>query len=92
MYSIKTIDSEKSRAKGINKSALKNKTIQHENFVASLNGFQQDTYPNTSIKSTKHNLETVITNKKTLCADDNKRVFYTKKKSFALGHCDLCFT
>jgi len=86
MYSIKTIDGEKSRAKGINKSALKNKTIQHENYISSLNGNKQDTYPNTSIKSTNHNLETVITNKKTLCADDTKRIFYTKEKSLALGH------
>ena len=65
---------------------MKNKTIVHENYVETLDGKNQDTYPNTTIKSTKHNLQTIITNKKTLCADDDKRVFYIKEKSLAPGH------
>ena len=91
MYSVKTIEGEKSKAKGIQKSAIKNKNIKHENYVEALNGIKQDTYPNTTIKSKRHNLETIITNKKTLCSEDTKRVFYTNEKSFAHGHCKLYF-
>ena len=87
MYSILDVEREElNKAKGINKSAIKNKTIQHQNYIDTLNGVKQDTYSNTTIKSTKHNLETVIIDKKTLCADDNKRIFYTKEKSLAPGH------
>ena len=92
MYSVKTLDETKSKAKGINKSAIRNKIIKHENYVDTLNGIAQDTYPNTTIKSNNHNLETTITNKKTLCAQDTKRVFFTNEKSFALGHHKLYFT
>ena len=49
-------------------------------------------YPNTTIKSRGHVLETVVTNKKTLSANDTKRVMVTKEFAYALGHYKLMMT
>ena len=81
-----------SKAKGIEKCAIKNREIKHEHFVNTLNGNAPGSYPNTTIKSTRHNLETIVTYKKSLDANDDKRVFYSREQSFTPGHYKLYFT
>lgn len=88
-YSIKHETGTSSRAKGIQKCAIKNQEIRHENYIEALNGEEVMRYPNTTIKSRGHVLETVVTNKKTLSANDTKRVMVTKEFAYALGHYKL---
>jgi hypothetical protein len=86
MYSIKHSNGVISKAKGIQRSAIKNKVIRHEHYLQVLDGQQSEPYPNTSIKSNHHILETTVTYKKSLATGDTKRVFHSKEMSFAPGH------
>ena len=88
-YSIKHESGDISKAKGIQKAALKNKVIRHEHYIQALNGEPVNPYPNTNIQSKKHIVNTVVTNKKTLCANDTKRVRVSKEFAYALGHYKL---
>lgn len=88
-YSIKHVDGETSKAKGIQKAAIKNRDIIHENYLQALDGKVIDKYPNTFIQSNSHILNTVVTYKKTLCNNDTKRVRVTKEFAYALGHYKL---
>ena len=89
MYSIKHQAGVISKAKGVQRSAIKNKVIRHEHYLQTLDGQNPETYPNMNIRSRNHVLETTVTNKKTLATGDTKHVFQTKEISFAPGHYKL---
>ena len=75
-----------SKAKGIKKTAIRNKDIRHEDYKHVLEGTKDmPDYPNTSIRSNKHKLEIMCQHKKSLAVGDTKRIFQSKEKSFALG-------
>jgi hypothetical protein len=89
MYSILHEKGSQSKAKGIQKAAIKNKEIRHDHYKQVLDREVMPDYPNKSIRSNKHNLEVVSTHKKSLAVGDTKRVFHTKEKAYAPGHYKL---
>ena len=87
MYSIEYVDGTKSKAKGIKKTAIKNKDIRHEQYKHVLDReIEMPDYPNKTIRSNNHRLEIVCQQKKSLAFGDTKRVFQSKEKAYALGH------
>ena len=88
-YSIKHDSGTSSKAKGIQKCAIKNREIKHEHYINALNGKEIQKYPNVFLRSKGHEIQTVVTPKKTLCANDTKRVMVTKEFAYALGHYKL---
>ena len=89
LYSYKLLNNkEHKRAKGINKEILKN-NMHHSNYVNTLIQ-ERDLYTRLcNIRSEKHQLFTIRSNKKCLSAFDDKRYLLDATRSLPFGHCSL---
>ena len=74
------------KAKGVQKSAIKNKTIHHQIYKHILDDEISTPYPNVSFRSELHQVKTITTKKAALKRDEKTRVFCTKTLSYAPGH------
>ena len=73
MYSyLKDTQESSRRAKGIQKSVVKDK-LSHQSFLTQLLSPEQTVYANQSIQSQKHHVFSITLMKKGLCSFDDKR-------------------
>ena len=89
MYSIKVGMDEKKRAKGVKKNVVKTK-LRHEHFKSVLFNRSARKDIMKMIRNDKHDLYTVVQNKTSLCAFDDKRfILNNGYSSLAYGHRDI---
>lgn len=89
MYSLKTIDEEKKRAKGIS-TRIVPKKLTHQDYVCTLFQKTSTFEEQTQIMQKNHQLFTVKQNKKCLCPFDDERFLLSDGiSSLACGHCDI---
>ena len=89
MYSFKTENEEKKRAKGIQRAVIKKK-IKHDDFKKVVFDNTTKTVTTFSIQSNNHILHTVKQRKKALCAFDDKRyILEDGIKTLPYGHFSL---
>ena len=88
MYSIDSANGNIRRAKGISKSVVKAQ-ITHDQYKRCLFDEEIFFHDNIKINSTLHQINTTQVHKKSLAANDTKRVRQTPEFSYAIGHYKL---
>lgn len=85
MYSVASEKGVVKKAKGVSKQVVKS-SISHDNYKEAL--FQKRVFhhDNPKISSALHQINTTIVNKKSLDANDTKRVYSSPEYSYAIGH------
>jgi len=86
MYSLKYGDAEQKRAKGVVKYVVQ-KELRHQQYVNCILQSTNVMCQMNVIRSRKHNLQMLVTNKLGLCAFDDKRyVLDSSTQTLAFGH------
>ena len=85
MYSVASQTSVIKKAKGVSKSVVKS-SISHDNYKEALFEGRVFHHDNTKLTSTLHQINTTVTKKKSLIAQDTKRVYSSPEYSYAIGH------
>jgi len=85
MYSVASQTGVIKKAKGVGKQVVKT-SISHDNYKEALFEGRVFHHDNPKLCSTLHQINTTVVRKKTLIAQDTKRVYSSPEHSYALGH------
>ena len=85
MYSVASQTGVIKKAKGVGRNVVKT-SICHDNYKEALFDGKVFHHDNPKLTSELHQINTTVVRKKTLCAQDTKRVYSSPEYSYAHGH------